>query len=45
MCRQTGNLWFKLIEKGREKKVINDVLMQKKAKNASFTLFNMASYL
>ena len=29
MCRQTDNLWFILIEKGREKKVVSDVLMPK----------------
>ena len=28
MCRQTGNLWFILIEKGRGKKGERDVLMQ-----------------
>ena len=45
MCRQTGNLWCKLIHKGREKKGERDVLMQKKAKNTFFTLYNIASYL
>ena len=30
MCRQTDNLWCKLIHKGREKKGERDVLMQKK---------------
>ena len=40
-----GNLWYKVNQKGREKKVVSDVLMQKKAENTFFTLFNMASYL
>jgi hypothetical protein len=46
MCRQTGNLWYKVNQKGREKKVVSDVLMPKCGKkNAFFTLFDMASYL
>jgi hypothetical protein len=29
MCRQTGNLWYKVNQKSRKKKVVSDVLMPK----------------
>ena len=38
MCRQTGNLWYKVNQKDRAKKVVSDVLMPKCGKKRLFHL-------